>query len=44
VNFQPAFEGLAMLIFTFANIDLFFLLSMKPERHCRRTPGMLREL
>ena len=44
VNFQLAFEGLAMLIFTLANIDLFSLLSMKPEQHCRRTPGMLKEL
>ena len=41
INFDQAFEGLQMLIL---HLQFVSLLSMKPERHCRRTPGMLREL
>ena len=41
INFDQAFEGLEMLILHLQFVPFH---SMKPERHCQRTPGMLREL
>ena len=41
INLDQAFEDLEMLIL---HLEFVPFCSMKPERHCRHTPGMLREL
>ena len=41
INFYQVFEGLEMLIL---HLQFVPLLCMKPERHCRRTPEILKEL